>query len=112
MVSTARAEDADNSTEQLDALLRLPVVRSLVGDVTASMIWRWIQTEDFPQPVRLSANVVAWRQSEVVAWIESRQPRPAKPTQRRGGRRRSTDSRSATSRAVTSRAESTTVTKA
>jgi prophage regulatory protein len=87
MAGTFLADDA-SSAGQLDALLRLSTVRSLVGDVAASTIWRWIQTSHFPQPVRLSDNVVGWRASEIRAWIESRQTQPAKPTQRRGGRRR------------------------
>ncbi len=107
MAQAQPLDPEEGSSSQLDPLLRQRAVCSACGEVTGSTIWRWIQTEGFPRPVRLSENVVAWRQSEVVAWIQSRQPRPAKPTQRRGGRRRSTDSRS-----VTSRAESTTVTKA
>ena len=97
MAQTQHLTPEEDSSSQLDRLLRQPAVCSACGEVTGSTIWRWIQTEGFPQPVRLSANVVAWRQSEVVAWIRSRRPRPAKPSQRRGGRRRSTDKRSDTS---------------
>lgn len=49
----------------LDPLLRLARVRALVGGVSASTIWRWVQAGNFPAPVRLGDNVVAWRASEI-----------------------------------------------
>ena len=87
MLATHVADD-NSSSVQLDALMRLPTVRSLVGNVAPSTIWRWIQMAGFPQPVRLSDNVVAWRASEIRSWIESRQTVRAKPSQRKGGRGR------------------------
>lgn len=30
------------------------------------------KTDPFPAPVRIGARAVAWRESEVLAWIESR----------------------------------------
>jgi prophage regulatory protein len=32
---------------------------------------------DFPQPVKLGARIVAWRESDVSAWLESRETRAA-----------------------------------
>ena len=81
-------EDVTDLNEP-DGLERLPKVRRRAGDVSASTVWRWIKKGSFPAPVRLSDGVVAWRVSEVRAWIESRQVEPAQASQRRGGRRRS-----------------------
>ena len=33
---------------------------------------RWINSNGFPKPVRLGPNTVAWKASEVQAWIEGR----------------------------------------
>jgi prophage regulatory protein len=35
-------------------------------------LWRKVKAGEFPAPVRLSANVVAWRVEDVRAWINSR----------------------------------------
>lgn len=35
-------------------------------------IWRKIQKNQFPKPVRLSENMTAWRCEDIRAWIEAR----------------------------------------
>ena len=37
-----------------------------------STIWRKIKEGDFPKPIRLGANSVAWDLAEVEAWLKSR----------------------------------------
>jgi prophage regulatory protein len=32
---------------------------------------------DFPQPVKLGARLVAWRESDVAEWLDSRETRAA-----------------------------------
>ena len=56
-------------TEQL---LRRKQVEAMTG-LGRSSIYAAMQRGDFPKPVRLSARAVAWRQSEVAAWIEARE---------------------------------------
>ena len=36
-----------------------------------STIYKWISEGGFPSPVRLGGRVVAWRASEIEAWIEA-----------------------------------------
>lgn len=55
-----------------DPLLRRCEVERLIG-LKRSALYKLVQAGDFPKPVRLSARAVAWRQSEVAAWIETRQ---------------------------------------
>jgi prophage regulatory protein len=57
-----------------ERLLRRNAVLALIGDPTPETLWRWIREENFPEPVRLRADgrILAWRESEVTAWIESR----------------------------------------
>jgi prophage regulatory protein len=60
---TARAEP--------DRFLRVPDVVKLTG-LHRSSLWRLERAGDFPKRVRLTSNTVAWRASEVAAWIARR----------------------------------------
>jgi len=51
--------------------LMLPQVREIVP-YSASHIWRLERSGQFPQRVRLGGNRVAWLQSEVNSWVESK----------------------------------------
>ena len=31
---------------------------------------RWIENKEFPEPIRIGPNTIAWRVSEVEAWLE------------------------------------------
>ncbi|MGA4104368.1 helix-turn-helix transcriptional regulator [Ralstonia nicotianae] len=53
-------------------LLRLPGVLDAVG-IKKSCLYEMIRAGKFPAPVRLGARSVAWRQSDVDAWIEARE---------------------------------------
>jgi predicted DNA-binding transcriptional regulator AlpA len=33
---------------------------------------RWMQSNGFPQPLRLGANSVAWSEAEVMTWLSQR----------------------------------------
>jgi prophage regulatory protein len=70
-----RAWDAPPVLPQPERLLRRGEVLSRVGGVQPSTLWRWIQTGQFPQPVRLNSNghLLAWRETEITAWIDSRE---------------------------------------
>lgn len=52
-------------------LLRLPEVIRRVGYSRPS-IYRKIDRTEFPAPVQLGGRAVAWLESEIDAWIESR----------------------------------------
>ena len=49
-------------------LLRFPTVRERTG-LSRSTIWRLERCGDFPKHRRISANVVAWVEEEVMGWI-------------------------------------------
>ncbi|WP_312246159.1 helix-turn-helix transcriptional regulator [Stutzerimonas nitrititolerans] len=53
------------------ALLRLPSVCALVG-LSKSQIYRLIKIGDFPAPVQLGANSVAWPAERVRDWISEK----------------------------------------
>lgn len=34
-------------------------------------VWRKVKAGDFPQPVKLSANITAWKAEDVRGWIQA-----------------------------------------
>lgn len=54
-------------------ILRRRQVETLTG-LSRSSIYREIEHGRFPRPVRLTAQSVGWREADIVAWLESRQP--------------------------------------
>ena len=41
--------------------------------VPLTTAYRWMDEGSFPRPVRLGANCVAWRASDISSWLESRE---------------------------------------
>jgi len=54
-----------------EKLIRLTGVMHIVP-LKQSRLYELIAAGEFPAPVRLGARAVAWRESEVLAWIASR----------------------------------------
>jgi prophage regulatory protein len=52
-------------------LLRFGAVRERTG-LSRSTVWRLERRGVFPRHVKISANIVAWLEEDVVAWIRSR----------------------------------------
>ncbi len=59
-----------------EKLLRRPEVEARTG-LSRSTLYDWMKRGEFPVPVKLGARLVAWRESEVTAWLESRETRAA-----------------------------------
>ncbi|RME59835.1 MAG: AlpA family transcriptional regulator [Caldilineae bacterium] len=57
----------------MDRLLRLKSVLDLTG-LSRSRVYELIAAGAFPAPVKIGARAVAWRASEIAAWIDSRPP--------------------------------------
>ena len=55
-----------------DRILRLPAVCETVG-LSKPTIHRMYRAKQFPQPVRLGAYSIGWRESQVQAWIAERE---------------------------------------
>ena len=54
-----------------NSLLRLPDVQKLTG-LSRSSVYRLEATGDFPKRVRLSERATAWREDELLEWVDSR----------------------------------------
>ncbi|WP_267424798.1 AlpA family phage regulatory protein [Methylobacterium sp. GC_Met_2] len=59
--------------EQRKGLVRWPQVRERIG-LSRTTVWRRVNEGTFPAPVRISAQLVAWRASDLDAWEASLQP--------------------------------------
>ena len=60
-----------SNNTSVEKFLMLPQVREIVP-YSASHIWRLERSGKFPQRVRLGGKRVAWLQSEVNSWVESK----------------------------------------
>ena len=64
----------------MDRLLRLDEVMNIVGLKTTA-IYQAIRLKQFPSPVRIGLRAVAWRESHILNWIDTR---PAASDSRQG----------------------------
>lgn len=61
----------NTNNEAVSALLSWQEVRRLVP-LSRVTVWNLRRRGGFPQPVRLSANRIAWRASDLNSWIADR----------------------------------------
>ncbi|MBF9060754.1 AlpA family phage regulatory protein [Rhodobacterales bacterium HKCCSP123] len=52
-------------------ILRRSEVEDRTG-LSRSTIYAWIRHGKFPRPVKLGERIVAWRESDIDRWLESR----------------------------------------
>jgi len=57
-----------------ELLHRLGKVRETCG-LSRTELYRQIRTGNFPKPVAIGLRAVAWRESDVQAWIAARSPK-------------------------------------
>lgn len=71
-----RQKTPTTATAARPRLLRLPEVSELIGLGKSAIYAAMAQPDQtgqrFPTPVRIGCRAVAWREHEVLAWIESR----------------------------------------
>jgi len=52
-------------------ILRKPAVVERVG-LSGTTIWRLVRANNFPAPLKLSANAIGWIEADVEEWIAQR----------------------------------------
>jgi len=57
----------------MDRLLRKPDVKDATG-LSSSSIYKLMKAGKFPRAVQLTGHCVAWKESEIAGWIDSRCP--------------------------------------
>lgn len=65
----------DGTTSLPDRYLSWPTVRHITG-LSRTTVWRLQRAGTFPRAAHISPGRVAWRESEVTAWLERQAPRP------------------------------------
>lgn len=65
------------TSNPIDPIHRLPSVKTLCA-LSRSSIYRKIQEGTFPAPVKLGERASGWRQSDLIAWLDSRTQSTAK----------------------------------
>jgi prophage regulatory protein len=63
---------ARNTDATRTNLLRQPKVLERVP-WSPTTLWRKVRAGDFPPPIRLGKNSIAWRESDVEKWIAERE---------------------------------------
>lgn len=61
-----------NINNEDDRIIRRAELRELIP-VSDMTIWRWERNNGFPRRIRLSPQIVGWWQSEVRAWLSSKE---------------------------------------
>lgn len=69
LTTTRPPQPADTNTMTL--FLRISVVMRLTG-LGRSTIYRMMAEDSFPQPVRLTRRLIAWRRADLDRWTETR----------------------------------------
>ncbi|MCC7045030.1 MAG: AlpA family phage regulatory protein [Acidobacteria bacterium] len=74
MARTETARTHDTPTATLD---RLMTTRELIArtSLSRSTLWRMARSGALPPPVRLTPTRIAWRESQIAAWLDARTPR-------------------------------------
>lgn len=55
----------------MDAILRLPAVKSRTG-LSRSSIYAKVRTGEFPKPISIGIRSIGWVESEIQQWIAGR----------------------------------------
>ena len=55
-----------------EKLIPLAAVLERTGHTSASTIWRMRRANTFPEPVAISPNRKAWRETDIDAWVNGR----------------------------------------
>jgi len=60
------------TTQTNEIMYREKQVLALYAPVARSTWWRWMKQGMAPRPVHLGPRVVAWRKSDLDAWLQER----------------------------------------
>jgi prophage regulatory protein len=66
-----------------DVLIRIDNVCAITG-LSVPTIYRLMNQHNFPRPLKITKSARAWRLSEIMAWIDSREREGANSVRERG----------------------------
>ena len=55
--------------------IQAAAVRQMCGDISDMTLWRWLDNPElnFPRPIYIGRRRF-WREAEIIAWLEAREP--------------------------------------
>jgi predicted DNA-binding transcriptional regulator AlpA len=56
----------------INGLFNVKRTRQFAGEIGTATLYKWMSEGSFPKPIRIGANRVAWRLSDLEAWRDSR----------------------------------------
>ncbi|UNU72907.1 AlpA family transcriptional regulator [Moraxella nasovis] len=65
-----KTTQTQNDTFHPKGISRIDKVCKMVG-LSKSTIYGWIKQGKFPKPIKLSTSMSAWRNSDVLAWLDN-----------------------------------------
>ena len=57
-----------NSTQGGGFIRQQQLIESRLVPFSSSTLWRKVKSGEFPQPVKISSHITAWRISDIRAW--------------------------------------------
>ena len=69
----AKSQPKDNENKSIhETLAAYLCVRDLIMylPLSETLIWRKVRNHSFPQPIKLSAGVTAWRTADILEWMQ------------------------------------------
>jgi predicted DNA-binding transcriptional regulator AlpA len=60
------------TNEIINGLFNVKRTRQFAGEIGTATLYKWMSEGSFPKPIRIGANRVAWRLSDLEAWRDSR----------------------------------------
>jgi predicted DNA-binding transcriptional regulator AlpA len=55
----------------IDGLFNVKRTRQFAGEIGTATLYKWMNEGTFPKPIKIGANRVAWRLSDLEAWRDS-----------------------------------------
>ena len=55
-----------------DRYISMNETRQIAGGKSRVTLWRWVKAGLFPKPRKIGPNSIAWLESELIEWVESR----------------------------------------
>jgi len=53
-------------------IIRFPALKTKLGGISRSTVFRWVRDKQFPAPIHLGSNSVGWLEHQVNSWLEFR----------------------------------------
>ena len=63
-----RDQSVPNPAQRCGFIRQQQLIETRLVPFSASTLWRKVKAGEFPQPVKISTHITAWRMSDIRAW--------------------------------------------